>query len=491
MREIGVRKVLGGMRKQLIIQFLTESLLLVLLSTLIALGLYEVFRPGFDDILDTRIPSILDFPAYIYLVLLIIVILIGLLAGIYPAVVLSSLKAVEIIKGKLNAVKENILLRKFLVAFQFCIAAIVLTGAILISKQVNFFLDGDLGYDKSYVLAAQVPRDWSKKGVMNMLTIRNEFAKMPVLDNVTLSYEIPDGNIGDLLNAYKLGQDSTQVKTVEMLKSDASYLSAYKIPLLAGSFFTEPDEHTDSTKIVLNETAARTFGWSDPKTAVGGQLKLQGNSGTLFTIIGVTKDFQFGTMQSEIAPLIFYHVNYLKQFRYLSFRMKPGNINHAMEALQKKWATLMPGAPFEYRFMDDILRKLYKTEIQLKQASYIATVLACIIVLMGVLGLVSLSIEKRRKEIGIRKVLGSSVTGVILLFGKEFMLIIIVAAAVACPAAYILIQQWLNGYAYRIQITALPFIFSIMLLVIITGLLIILQSIRAALDNPVKSLRAD
>ena len=166
-------------------------------------------------------------------------------------------------------------------------------------------------------------------------------------------------------------------------------------------------------------------------------------------------------------------------------------MNNAIESLQKKLSVLLPGAAFEYRFMDDRLKKLYKTEIQLKQASYIATALTVIIVLLGVLGLVSLSIEKRRKEIGIRKVLGSSVAGIIALFMKEFLLIILFAGFIACPLAYMIIQKWLNGYAYRIDITAQPFFFSMSILGLITALLIILQSVKAAVSNPVKSLRSE
>jgi len=491
MKEIGVRKVLGGMRRQLILQFLTESFLLVMLSAVFALGLYELFRPVFNNLLDTKIPALYAFPVYIYGILLALILFISLLAGIYPALVLSSLRPAEVIKGSLISVKENILLRKFLVGFQFSIAAIVLIGAILIAKQVDYFLNGNLGYDKSYILSAQVPRDWTQKGVNHMETIRNEFAKMPLIDNVTLSYEIPDGSFGDVPNAFKPGQDSTQARSVGMLKADANFLSTYKIPLVAGSFFSEPDENADSTKIVINETAARTFGWQDPNMAIGQQLKMQGFGGTLFTTIGVTKDFQFGSMQGAIGPIIFFHVNYLKQYRYFSFRMKPGNIGATIESLQRKWSSLMPGTPFQYRFMDDILRKIYKTEIQLKQASYIATALTGIIVLLGVLGLVSLSIEKRRKEIGIRKVLGSSVSAIILLFVKEFLLIIGIATVIACPLAYLIIQNWLNGYAYRIHITVQPFFLSMLFLGLVTALLIIFQSIRAAVANPVTSLRSE
>ena len=491
MKEIGVRKVLGGMRKQLIFQFLTESLLLVVISTFFSLGLYEIFRPAFMNILDVQIPHIAGFPAYIYAILISLILMISLFSGFYPALILSGLKPVEVMKGTLTSVKENIILRKLLVAFQFSIAAIVLIGAILISRQVNFFLNGDLGYDKSYILSAQVPRDWTGKGVQHMETVRNEFAKIPIVENVTLSYEIPDGNAGDVPNAFRPEQDSTKAVSVLMLKTDASYLTTFKIPLKAGRFFSQPDMAGDSTNIVLNETAVRVLGWKDARSAIGGQLKLLGFNGTVFTIIGVTRDFMFGSMQSSMSPMIFCHVNYLNQYRFLSFRVRPGHLIQAIETLQKNWSALLPGAAFEYRFMDDRLKNLYKTEIQLKQASYTATALAAVIVLLGVFGLVSLSIDKRRKEIGIRKVLGSSSAGIMALFVKEFLMIILLAAFISCPIAYVIIHKWLNGYAYRINITFQPFLFSILILGTITALLIIFQSAKAANANPAKSLRAE
>ena len=370
MKEIGVRKVLGGMRKQLIFQFLTESFLLVVLSTIFSLGLYEMFRPALNRILDTEIPSLIGFPLYLYGMLILLVLLVSLLSGFYPALVLSGLKPVEVIKGKLTAIKENIVLRKFLVAFQFSIAAIVLIGAILISRQVNFFLNSDLGYDKSYILSAQVPRDWTPTGVQHMETVRNEFAKIPIVENVCLSYEIPDGNAGDVPNAYRPEQDSTKGVSVSMLKTDPSFLSTYKIPMYAGSFFTRQDENTTNPKVVLNETAAKMLGWNDPVTALGRQIKFQGYDGLVMDIIGIAKDFQFGTMQSKRAAVVFCPLTAFTQFRFLSFRVKPGSLNEAIKVLQKNWSVLLPGSAFEYRFMDDRLKALYKSEIQLQEASF-------------------------------------------------------------------------------------------------------------------------
>ena len=433
MKEIGVRKVLGSLRRQLILQFLAESLLLVFIATILSMGMYEFFRPAFNHLLDADIPSALNLPISIYLFLLLLVAGITLLAGFYPALILSSLKPVEVIRGKGTGIKTNVFFRNLLFVFQFSIASIVLIAAIVITKQVNLFLNGDLGYDKSFIVSAQVPRDWTGQGTIHMETVRNEFSKLPMVENATLSYEIPDGNIGDVPNAFKPGEDSTKAVPVFLIKADADYLSTYKIPLAAGSFFSAPSAESELPKMVLNETAAKTFGWATAGDAIGKQLKLPAFGGTIFTIAGVTKDFQFGSMQSKIFPTVFIRVDFANQYRFLSFRLKTGNINKSLAALQKRWSFLLPGSAFEYEFMDDRLKKMYKTEIQLRQAAYIATILAAVIVLLGVFGLVSLNIEKRRKEIGIRKILGSSVSNIISIFVKEYLLIIVIAGFIACP----------------------------------------------------------
>ncbi|MEP6684115.1 MAG: ABC transporter permease [Parafilimonas sp.] len=489
MKEIGVRKVLGGMKKQLVLQFLIESVLLAFFSTIAALIMYVFMRPYLSSVLDKEIPTLLSFPLYLYFVPVLLAFIIGLLAGIYPALVLSSLKSAEVIKGKLYSVKENILLRKSLVAFQFCIAAVVLIGSIIISKQVSYFFSKDIGYDKDYLLSAQVPRDWSAKGVAHMETIRNELTTLPQVSNVSLSWEIPNGNNGNGA-AYKPTQDSTAATYTELFTTDENYAATYKVPMAAGSFFSN-NETYDSSKIVINETFAKTFGWNNPHDAINQQLKLQGYGNTIFTISGVVKDFHLWSMQGSIPAMTFVNVKLNQLYRYFSIRLKPGNVAEDVSALQKKWAALMPGAPFEYSFMDETLQKIYSTELQLQQAAYLSTVLSLIIVLLGILGLISLSIQKRTKEIGIRKVLGSSVPAIISLFIKEFLLVILIGGAIACPAAYIIMHNWLQGYAYRIDINAAPFIISIACLGLITALLICAQTIKAALVTPIKSLRTE
>jgi putative ABC transport system permease protein len=208
-------------------------------------------------------------------------------------------------------------------------------------------------------------------------------------------------------------------------------------------------------------------------------------------VAGVTKDFHFSSMQQAIQPMVFMHVKNFPIYRFFSFKLGGGDTHAALAAVQQKWNELMPGTPFEYKFMDETLAGVYQTELQLKQAAYIATALAMAIVLLGVLGVISLNVHKRSKEIGIRKVLGASVSGIVSLFVKEMMGIVAIAGLIACPAAYFLMQKWLEDYVYRISINAAPFILTLAALALVTVLLVITQTIRTALTNPVKSLRTE
>ena len=490
MKEIGLRKVLGGLKKQLVAQFLVESVLLVELAVVISLFMYIFLRPFFGQMIGKEIPGLLDFPRALLATPFILALLVGFIAGIYPAFVLSSLKSVDSLKGKLKTVRENSWLRKSLVAFQFGTAAVVFIGAIIISQQVRYFFDKDLGYNKEFILYSQLPRDWSQKGVQHMEAIREQLAALPEVSNVTLSFEIPNGMNAGSLQLYKAGGDSTRAITSQQLTTDNQYAATYSIPMKAGSFFSPVYTPADSTKIVINESQSTALGWRNPQEAVGKQVRIAGYR-PMLTISGVTADFNFDSMQNSIRPVTFINVHVNTIYRFFSVKLRPGNISKSISTLQKQWAALMPGAPFEYNFMDDALRQLYKTELQLQKAAYTATALAVIIVLLGVLGLVSLSIQKRTKEIGIRKVIGAPVSGIIGLFIKEFVPVIGVAGLVACLPAWWLMRTWLNGYAYRIPLSALPFVVAILLLGIATALLITAQTIKAAWANPVKSLRTE
>jgi putative ABC transport system permease protein len=240
----------------------------------------------------------------------------------------------------------------------------------------------------------------------------------------------------------------------------------------------------------MNEKAIRVLGYKSPEEAIGRQVRIPGDP-TVFTIKGVTRDFHFGSMQGQIQPMVFFNVYTTAVYRYLSFKVKPGKVSGSLEAIQKKWAVLLPGSSFEYAFMDDVLKTLYKTELQLEKAAYAATLLALIIVFLGVLGLVSVSIQRRVKEIGVRKVLGASLPSILFLFIKEFVPVMVVAGIAACPLTFLVMQNWLSHYASRIAITPHPFVWSVVGLGVFTMVLIGFQAIKAALANPVNSLRSE
>lgn len=489
MREIGVRKVLGSMRKQLILQFLTESFILTFVATMLALAVYPLVKPVFAELIGKNIPALHAFPASFVAIPAILILMVGLLAGLYPAFILSSLKSVDSLKGKLKTAKENILFRKSLVGFQFLIAMIVLIAALVVTQQVSFFFGKSIGYNKEYVVSSQVPRNWTPEGIRKMLSIRNEFTKdIPDIVAATVSFEIPNGMNGGNPPVYKNGTDSTTAVSMIGLATDENYLSTYQIPLKAGSFFETLT--LDSGKVVINEKAVQTLGLKDASSAIGQQLRIPGDP-TLFTVKGVCADFSFLSMHDAVQPMILFNVQFTVLHRYLSFKLRPGNVSSSIAAIEKKWAQLLPGSSFEYTFMDDTLKKLYASEIQLKKASYTATVISLIIVLLGVLGLISLSVHKRVKEVGIRKVLGASFPNIVLLFIKEFIGVIMLAGLVACPLAYMLMKNWLNNYAYRINITAGPFIWSIGTLGVITFLLILVQTLKLAMENPARSLKTE
>jgi len=488
-REIGVRKVLGSLKPQLIFQFVMESVILVFMATVLALILYQAGRPFLSELLGKRIPMFWQFPPVFMVGVILFILILGFASGLYPAFVLSSLNLVGLLKGTIR-IKENIVLRKSLMGIQFATAIIVLISTIVVSKQINFFFSKDLGYDKEYIVSAQLPREWSEQGVQRMEAIRDQFLRMPEIGNVSLSYEIPNGGNRSSFAVYKSGSNISQALSMQSLMTDERYAETYHIPLEAGVFFRHPNEMYDSTRVVLNETAAKALGWKDPQDAIGKQVRI-GKYDNLFTIYGVTKDFHFGSMQDMIPPFIFMHVKYLKEYRYFSFKLRPGNISSTIETLQRKWQALLPGSAFEYAFMDETLQKMYQTEIQLKKAATAATVLTLLIVLLGVFGLVSLSVYKKMKEVGIRKVLGASVASIVLLFLKEFLVVISIAFLIALPLGYYIMNEWLHNYAYRIGMSPQPFVLSLFIITLMTAALVSFQTLKMALTTSVKTLRSE
>jgi putative ABC transport system permease protein len=492
LKEIGIRKVLGGLRRQLRTQFLTESVLLSLGSTVVALLIYVFTRSLFSEMLGTTLPALTALAITGWVLILAFALFIGWLAGLYPATLLSSLSSIDALKSKTGTMQERVVLRKGLVGFQFGTATIVFVGAIIVTQQVALFFSNKLGYNKEYVLSAQLPRDWSRAGVQKMTAIRDVFALMPEVSDATLTWNIPNGFSagGGLL--YPQGGDSSRAIITEQLIADEHFAGTFGIPLAAGVFFNAPDQSAaqDSTRVVLNAKAAKALGWQRPQDAVGRLIHLQGNPEP-FMVSGVVRDFHFNAMNGPVQPEVILHQSFIPTYRYLAFKIRPGNIGQRVGILQKKWAELMPGAPFEYQFMDQTLEHMYAVELRLRKAASTATVLALVIVLLGILGLVSSSVRRRGKEIAIRRVVGASAGGIIRLFLKEYVPVLLTAGLAATPIAYAIMTGWLNDYATKVVLTPVPFLGAVGVLALIMILLIAAQTLGAALRNPAKSLRSE
>lgn len=483
-REIGVRKVLGGVKKQLVGQFLAESVVMVFLSVVLALLMYQVSRPFFSGILDRPLAGLGSFPLYFFVLLFIGLIVVGILTGLFPAFVLSSFKTIDSLKGKLNSVSKNIWLRKVLVGLQFSIAMIVLVGVFVISGQVSLFFGSSLGYNKDLVVSVGTPRYWSPEGVERMKTARNELKKLAQVSEASISYAIPDGKTGGSRQMVRAGSEIPVLMNV--VEADENYAATYGMHMSAGSFLKS---NHDPAAIVINETAARAFGWSEPAQAIG--MQLRPSEEEAFVIAGVISDFHFASMKEEIRPLCFISLDAAPRYRFMSLKLNPGDLSKSIHALEARWAELFPGAPFECKFMDESLATLYRTELRLEKASYTAAALSIIVVLLGIVGLVSVSIQKRMKEIGIRKVLGSSSLSISALFIRDFLVTGLVAALIACPLAFYLFRDWLNDYSYRITLSVQPFMMAISILLCLVTILILIQTYKAAVANPVKSLRTE
>jgi putative ABC transport system permease protein len=408
---------------------------------------------------------------------------IGILSGLYPAIYQSATKAIDSLKGKSRSIKGRLQFSRVLIATQFLITLFIFTGAIILSKQVNYFLEKDLGFDKSQVLiVTSVPRLFNDEGFQKMESAKQEFLGSSKIKDVSLSWGAPGWNFSPFdLDVFRLENSIDAAKIRSSLTSaDEDYLDVFDIKLVEGEFL----QTAQLEKIVLNRTAQKAL-----SAGIGDQVKFQGDDINVFTVGGVVEDFNYESLHEPIRPIVFMHTRALQMYRFFSFKLEPGSLAESVIEVEKFWKKTFPNDPFDYTFTDEKLKALYNTEVQLKKASSIATTLMIIIVLTGVFGLVSLNVSKRIKEIGIRKVLGASVSNILSLISREYAILMLVAAVVATPLAYLAADYWLNNFAYHIDVKWWIFVIPVGTLFMITILVVCIQSLGTALSNPVKSLR--
>lgn len=480
-REVGLRRVVGAARGQLIGQFLGESLLTAFLALVLALGLVHLLLPFFGHLMERPIRMDYLDNALLLPGLVALVGLVGLLSGSYPAFFMVSLRPIEVLTGKQKGRASRFRMQRLLIVGQFAVSIALVAGSLIVYEQLQYVQQKDLGYDREHVVAVRANDPALSQ---NFARIRDEWLRNPRVVGVTYSKHLPtnvqtnqsmfdwEGSEGELLPSRTTGVDY-------------DFLDVYGIDLVAGRAFSRAFA-TDSDAFLINETAAGALGWT-PDEAVGKQFRYTDDRAeTPRTIIGVMKDFHFNSIQGPLESLVLTLDMYPTGF--ISVKVRPDDLPETI-ALFEKTVTEFTSYPFEFQFLDDSFDQLYKNEARLGETLGFFTVIALLIASLGLFGLAAYSAEQRTKEIGIRKALGATVSGLVALLSSEFLKLVGLAFVVAAPLAYFAMQRWLEDFAYHIELGPGIFLTAGATALIISLASVSYQAIKAARANPVKSLR--
>lgn len=489
-REVGVRKVLGSFKSGLIQQFLTESMLYSILASGIGLVLVSLTLPVFSEISGKTLHLETLLSGKIILFIISVTFIIGLLSGSYPAFYLTSFKPVNVLKGGIlkNSISSS-MIRNGLVVFQFSVATILIISTIIIYQQLRFTQTKDLGLDKENVAVLTNAQKLGK----NQEAFRQELLRLPEVLNASISTSIPTRNyFADFYNLEESPKDKQTQKdiTLSSYTVDYDFVPTLKIKLLQGRNFSK-DFPSDSAAVILNETAAKQIGWKEP---IGKYMTYPGNADQKFKVIGIAKDFDIESVRTSAFPFAIFHQSshtYQTETSYITIRLKAGNLENSLQKLKSKWQDFSDDVPFDYTFLDNAFESLYRSEQQMQTIFGIFTGLAIFISCLGLFGLATYTTEQRNKEIGIRKVLGSSANQIVALLSKDFLKLVSISIVIASPVAWFVVHKWLQDFAYQIPIPWWAFVSAGVLSVSIALLTVSYQAVKAALANPVKSLRTE
>ena len=475
-REVGLRKVIGATRSQLINQFLGESLLFSFIAVLLAVALAELFLPLFNSLSGKRLA--IDYLDNFILLpgLIIIVLFAGLASGSLPAFYISALQPVRALKGMLKASSRVSWLRRTLVLSQFAISIIFIFCTITISNQLSYMRNKKLGFDKEHVVNIPI---YDKDALQRYETIKNEFLRNPRILGISASAFSP-GKIPWYQDYWYEGLSENSHPMVRWVSVDHDFLPTFGIELVSGRNFSRNFPNDVESAYILNESAVKEIGWESP---LGKQFKI-GEKGT---VVGVVKDFHFKSLHQQIEPLALFICP--EYFEYFSVRISPEGISQALDFLKDRWQELVPNQLFQFSFLDEDFDSLYRAEMRLEKIFGIVASLAIFIACLGLFGLAAFTAEQRTKEIGVRKVLGASTTGIIFLLSREFTRWVLVANVIAWPLAYFAMSRWLQNFAYRTSIGPWIFLLAAGMALLVALLTVSYQAVKAALANPVESLR--
>jgi len=485
-KEVGVRKVIGAKRSDLVKQFLGESFLLTLLGVLLALPLLYLSIPYLNQITQTNIQFSFLNHFSIRVVLVVIVVITGVVAGSYPAFYLSAFQAIKVMKGNLNNQVSASGMRRSLVVFQFFLSIMLITSIIIIYSQLNFIKNKDLGFDKSQKLIFNF---YTNDGRQKMTAMASDLQQLAEVKYVSQSDTYFSHQAGGGIPVYLAGgNESTSVDAGNMA-ADEQFVKANGIKIIAGRDF----DIKDSLVTLINETLCKRLGLT-AENAPGTRLYNKNSGGSIqhFEIVGVMKDFNYESLHGGVSPfMIFHNGNPGNYFSFMMVSVSSTDYPSLLSKVEKVWRKNLPGVPFEYAFLDQQVQKQYETEISLSKIIHSFTIMAILISCLGLFGLSAFSAEQRQKEIGVRKVLGASVAGLVALLSKEFVKLVGIAFVLATPLSWWAMSKWLEVFAYRVPVSWWMFAVAGALCIFIALMTVSFQAIKAALMNPVKSLRSE
>jgi putative ABC transport system permease protein len=486
-KEVGIRKVLGTEKQSLIGQFLTESTLMAFISLLLAVAIVWLCMAYFNQLSGKQL-AIQDLlqPKYTFFLLLLPV-AVGLLSGIYPAFFLSSFNPVTVLKGKFGSGFKKSNLRNVLVVFQFATSIILIAATIIVYRQLNYIQTKNLGFNREQVLVV--------RGTMalgnNKDVFKEEITKLSGVKNTTYAGYLPVSNSSRTDNSFskEAVMDSKNALSMQVWDIDDTYINCMGMEMIKGRNFSK-DFISDSSGIIINETAAKVLGFDNP---VGKKLYssfniAEGVKPAIYTILGVVKNFHFESLRENVGPLCF---RYGKSDWAVAFKVNTADVKNLVSNVESKWKAMAPGQPFAYNFLDEAFDNMYHVEQRTGKLGLTFAVIAILIACLGLFGLATYMAEQRTKEMGIRKVLGATTESLIQLLSKDFLRLVVVALVLAIPLAWFFMHQWLQDFAYRVNIPWWVFAAAGFAAVLIALLTVSYQSIKAALMNPVKSLKSE
>ena len=474
-KEIGVRKILGAERKMLFIQFLTEYLIISFFVLILTAVMLEVFYPHYQSLIGEKLTLINPFNFTNLFQTIGVILLVGIISGSYPALYLSSLKPINSLKGDVSFAGKKIRLRNFLLVFQFIVSVSLIICTIFVARQLNFVKDKDLGFNKNNLLVIPLFNNEVRK---NVDLLKENLAGLPGVLNTSASSEIPYN--GFTSNGYFPEGYKTPLM-FHSLDVDQNFMDTYGIEVIEGRNFIR-GRSSDSTSYLINESLARQVGWESP---VGKYIARNGKH----KIIGVVKDFNYSSLHNDIQPLIITEQPFRNLFDYLTIKITDNNVKDIVQSIQTTWLKINPSQAFEYSFLDQEIDRLYESEGNFEKIFLTFSILALILALFGLFSLSSLTTEQKTKEIGIRKVLGDTSTGITVRILKGYFLLVLIADVIAFPLAFYFINSWLQNFAYHIKIGVDVFLLSGLLTIIFGIAVVIIHAVSAAEKNPVESLR--